>query len=595
VAAAPPPYAHAAAVGAPEALKVPDAIPLRRAPAIALDRLPPGTRAHGDAGALVWTRGLAADPDVLRRVEIVPNPDADDPSEAWLEVTYTIDPTLDARVREILTQTGVARGHVIVMDPATGEVLAYVSTDPDGFPATRAYPAASLMKIVTAAALLEKQPDFSERRCSYRGSPYLLDAPNDLPAGGSAAADPPETATPTVASPAHEPPATVAAPEAAAAADAALDAAIAGVEPPRFVAETASGDSIAEASREPAAPVEHVQSFRNALAISNNQCFARFAVEDLGAEALLDEIARSALLDPPGALHDPGRFGAVETDRDLGSLGSGLAGSFVTPLAAARLAALLAGGERVTPHWVASVRDARGNPLAVPGGAASEPAWTPEVAAELRDLLVSVTTEGTARRAFTDVHGEPRLGPVKVAGKTGTLHGTDPEGRYRWFIGVAPADAPRIALATVVVDAEDGPSDASRVALATFEEIFCDAGSCGAAGVEPLLARAQARADDGEVSLARAEELDEPPRPTTGVGFDFPRRLLRKSASGQIELLVTLDPDGHVLDVAVESSTLPEFDELVSAQVRDWTFTPPRQRGRPVVAQARLPIPIRID
>jgi outer membrane biosynthesis protein TonB len=44
----------------------------------------------------------------------------------------------------------------------------------------------------------------------------------------------------------------------------------------------------------------------------------------------------------------------------------------------------------------------------------------------------------------------------------------------------------------------------------------------------------------------------------------------------------------------VDASDLPEFEDVVLAQVRGWRFTPPTERGRPVRARARLPIPIHV-
>src|SRR4030095_749999 len=178
---------------------------------------------------------------------------------------------------------------VIAMDPATGEVFAYVATDPQAFPATRAYPTASLMKVVTAAAVLREAPSAARRSCRYRGSPYKFDA--------------------------------------------------AQLRAPR------SGGRLA--------------SFDDALAISNNQCFARLAVHDVGRAALLEEIERVGLLASPAARHPGGILEPVDGALELGRLGSGLAGSFLSPLAAVRLAAVLARGELVEPHWVARGRDRR--------------------------------------------------------------------------------------------------------------------------------------------------------------------------------------------------------------------------------------------
>lgn len=95
--------------------------------------------------------------------------------------------------------------------------------------------------------------------------------------------------------------------------------------------------------------------------------------------------------------------------------------------------------------------------------------------------------------------------------------------------------------------------------------------------------------------MPEPEPAIEPPRPLPGAKLDFPRRLLRKKVDGRIVLLLQVSEEGRVLDVAVDSSDLPEFEDFVANEVRRWSFHPPTREGRPVVATARLPIPIRLD
>ena len=89
-------------------------------------------------------------------------------------------------------------------------------------------------------------------------------------------------------------------------------------------------------------------------------------------------------------------------------------------------------------------------------------------------------------------------------------------------------------------------------------------------------------------------DLDQTPRPLPGSSLNLPRRLKRKSANGRVVLLIKLDESGRVLEAAVESSNLPEFEEVVRGEVAKWRFTPPTKEGTPVRAQARFPVPIRI-
>lgn len=480
---------------------------------------------------------------IVERFEIS---SSDDEPPNWLDVEYTIRPELDDRVRGVLKEHRVRLGHVILLDPASGEIYSYVSTDPETFPATRAYPTASLMKIVTAAATLHKVPAAVSRDCRYVGSPYQLRRSY--------------------------------------------------LKPPRRGG--------------------HVDPFWRTLALSNNQCFARLAVHDVGEDLLVAEMRRVGLLDSPAAHHPEGRVEPIEDALDLGFLGSGLAGSFVTPLGAARLAAVLAEGELVQPFWIARVQDEGGRLLEVPGHQAPRPVWLPRVTDELRELMVEVTERGTARSAFRDRHGDPLLGSIRVAGKTGSLSGTDPAGNYNWFIGVAPAEAPRIAIAAVVVSEPPRRGNASAVAAAALREVFCDDEGCETSRLEPLQARAGLRnaeyrsaaaaAIEGrlEVERRRREELtrvydvtdlDRVPQVVGDTTLDFPDHLLRRRTRGRIVLSVDLSREGEVVDVQIDSSTLLRFNDFVVDEVGTWKFTPPVRNGRVVKARTQVPLNIRIQ
>ncbi len=102
-------------------------------------------------------------------------------------------------------------------------------------------------------------------------------------------------------------------------------------------------------------------------------------------------------------------------------------------------------------------------------------------------------------------------------------------------------------------------------------------------------------AELGTQDFVDFSNLDQVPRPVGAAGFNFPRHLRKEKVSGRIVLLLKLSPEGKVLDVQIETSDLPRFNDIVLRQIRNWRFTPPTQQGTPVRAQARLPIPIRIN
>jgi cell division protein FtsI/penicillin-binding protein 2 len=329
--------------------------------------------------------------------------------QAPVDVEYTLDADLTKHVFRVLERGRVALGNVVLMDPNSGRVLAYASTDVDQFPPTRHYPAASLVKVITAAAALESAPEKARLPCRFRGSPYRL-TPKRL--------DPPE--------------------------------------------------------------VGNVVSLQRALATSNNQCFAQLAVHALGSGTLLAAIERFGWLAVPAPAHASGRADPGEERYDIGRLGSGLAGAHITPLHAVQLAAALAEGELVAPRWVERVLAVDGRELELPAQPAPRRILSLELTRELRRMLVDTTRSGTARRAFRKKSGQPLLGDVRVAGKTGSLDGKNPDGRYEWFIGVAPADDPKIAVATVLVQDHLWWRNASQVAAEVLRGVFCEGKRCDA-------------------------------------------------------------------------------------------------------------------
>ena len=151
-------------------------------------------------------------------------------------VRYTLDPDLTQAVWKVLRRGRVALGHVVVMDVDTGALHVYASTDPERFPPQRTYPAASLVKVVTAAAALQRAPSVAHDTCRYVGSPYKLYA--------------------------------------------------------RHLVAPASGREA---------------DLKRALATSNNQCFARIAVNKLGSDGMLAAIRRFGLLRSPALGHRQGR------------------------------------------------------------------------------------------------------------------------------------------------------------------------------------------------------------------------------------------------------------------------------------------------
>ena len=148
------------------------------------------------------------------------------------------------------------------------------------------------------------------------------------------------------------------------------------------------------------------------------------------------------------------------------SIGQGLLA--VTPVQMATMISAVAnGGTLVRPHLA---KDARSGSTKLPVSAGT--------LALIREALADVVEEGTATRA--------QLGPIRVAGKTGTAQvfkksvGVDADKQpkeerdHAWFIGYAPADKQEIAFAIVIEHGGHGGTTAAPVARKVLEVFFED-------------------------------------------------------------------------------------------------------------------------
>ncbi len=199
--------------------------------------------------------------------------------------------------------------------------------------------------------------------------------------------------------------------------------------------------------------------FTEAMAKSINTTFAKVGVE-LGAAGLA-QAARSFGFSQkvPGRLPvaasrfpDPGTMDTAHVAQASFGQGEVLA----TPLEMALVAAGIANGGRVMePYLVGEVRDYQQTVL----DRTQPKVWLNPMdattAAAVRDMMVQVVQQGTGTRAA--------IPGVQVAGKTGTAE-LDQGEPHAWFIGFAPADAPRVAVAVVVEHGGTGGSVAAPLA-----------------------------------------------------------------------------------------------------------------------------------
>ena len=294
----------------------------------------------------------------------------------------TIDAKLQAQMQKLLSIYKPDGAALVALDPRTGKVLAMAEYAREGKPeglATHAlYPAASVFKIITGAALLEHGVDPATETCYHGGMHGIV---------GNLLTDKPR-----------------------------LD--------------------------------RRCLSLSMALAKSANVVFAKMAVKHLDADSLRKEAERF-LFNRPIWDQPMDQSSATIGDKglDFAKSAAGFGQVKLSPLHAAMIAGAVGnGGLAFEPSLIEAVGDEEEAP------SASLRLLKPDTAATLRDMMKLTVSEGTASSSFRE-RRKNILGDITVAGKTGSLSNHQrPFKDYSWFVGFAPADDPKIAVAAVVVN-----------------------------------------------------------------------------------------------------------------------------------------------
>ena len=188
-------------------------------------------------------------------------------------------------------------------------------------------------------------------------------------------------------------------------------------------------------------------TFERALNVSCNVTFGwlagRVGQDDLAAQARKFGFGSDAL---SGLASNPSRFTVEGTDLEAPQLAQSGIGQFevaTTPLQMAMVAGGIAnGGDVMRPYIVKTLRAPNLRVLEETEPERLSQAMSSANAAQLSSMMVSTVERGTATSA--------RIPGVDVGGKTGTAQSTADRPPYAWFVSMAPADDPEVAVAVVV-------------------------------------------------------------------------------------------------------------------------------------------------
>ncbi|WP_424946352.1 penicillin-binding transpeptidase domain-containing protein [Candidatus Spongiihabitans sp.] len=213
-----------------------------------------------------------------------------------------------------------------------------------------------------------------------------------------------------------------------------------------------------------------------AFANSVNTIFGRLGAIELGGETMLEYAYR---------LGFNGRFasdilfenGRIEIDQNdpwqVAEMASGYTtNNTLSPLHAAILATTaLNGGKVVAPVIVASLIGPYGIPLYVHEQPALSVVMSDSSSKQLKKMMQTTITQGSARTSFRGFH-KGAMANVNVGGKTGSLTGFKPRGKYDWFVGFGENGNQKIAFATLCINKEKWYVKSTRFAREILEFYF---------------------------------------------------------------------------------------------------------------------------
>ncbi|MBC7420822.1 MAG: penicillin-binding protein [Bdellovibrio sp.] len=342
------------------------------------------------------------------------SPEGDDKYK--LKINYTLQNELQAEAESLLKRYRPDYAAIVMMDAKTGRILAMTSFEkgnPTGSNlALRAsFPAASIFKVITASAAVDKAGVSPEHRIGFNGGNYTLYKKNVL-------SDKVNRWTRFIT----------------------LKEAFA-----RSI-NTAFGRLSLE-SLEPKDLAEYAQRF-----MFNQEIPADFAVET--SQALVPNEKGFELTEVASGYN---RFNTL------------------SPVHGAMLAStIINDGKMMVPYIVDSLENSNNEKIYKAQILERGQILRPESAAKVRQMMEQTVLTGTGRKTFRKITRDKKFKEIEMGGKTGHFTGLSPKGRNDWFVGYASDEQNKIAVAAITVNVKKWTVKSSALGEMMFRKYFKD-------------------------------------------------------------------------------------------------------------------------
>lgn len=147
----------------------------------------------------------------------------------------------------------------------------------------------------------------------------------------------------------------------------------------------------------------------------------------------------------------------------------------MSPVQGAMIAAsVVNGGQMIAPYIVSELRDKNENLVFKGQKIEIAQIMTEDSAKTLKKLMAATVTHGTSRKSFSHLLRDRKYNFLEVGGKTGHLNGDDPKGQVDWFVGFASDGKKNIAIGSVIVNKKFWKVKSSYLSQTIIKKAFAE-------------------------------------------------------------------------------------------------------------------------
>lgn len=340
-----------------------------------------------------------------------------DGSEQNYKIIYTLDPQLQDSAEKLLKSYRPDYGAIFMMDAVSGEVLAMASyqrnIEEDGnlgnLNLQSSFPSASIFKVVTATAAVDKGGFDPDDVIRYNGRPHTLYKKNVL------------------------------------------------------------SDKVTRWTNSVTLKEAFARSINTAFGRLSLEHLTPKDIHDYAERFMFNKNINTDFYVAPGVTKVPEEKGFELAEVASGFTKA----NRMSPVQGAMIAASIVNdGKSIIPHLVREIQNESGEQVYHGKPLSAGIVMTPTSAVKVRSLMEQTVIAGTSRRSFRPIIRDRKFSTVEMGGKTGNLTGDQPAGKTDWFVGYAQNSDHKIAIAAITVNKKFWTVKSSYLGQSMFKKYF---------------------------------------------------------------------------------------------------------------------------